>query len=359
MAGCIGAAVALRWFVGRRIAHIATGEQRRKLFPIEVTLCPGAQLILDAKDIQVKREVHTMPSGFKTFYMVMKPANQTPTHVFVFLHGYSSHADLYMECFAEIVRSGATVLLMDLPGHGRSDGLLTYIPEWWAWVDQIWQFLDVVLPPLRTEDGKQLKVFLSGMSLGGGLTACMAIQRPAFFDGAVLIAPMLFVADEVKPPVIVQNAFRYLLGPFRLSLPVAPAKDMEQFDFRVPEMGAKFTMANPVSMRGCKPRLASALQLAFIFPEWLEANMANMRTPFVIYHGRPDKVTDPNMSQRLYDCASATDKELQLYDGAYHCELICCTPKNAEIIGREFTPEQSQQTEECLKSINQWLLARV
>ena len=75
------------------------------------------------------------------FFHILKPKGKQPTHALVFLHGYSSTGDLYMEFLADLVRrSGAMILLLgpllalkselrvpDLPHHGRSVGLRTQI----------------------------------------------------------------------------------------------------------------------------------------------------------------------------------------------------------------------------------------
>ena len=50
--------------------------------------------------------------------------------------GYMGSGDLYLHFVAEWARRGALVLCPDLPGHGRSDGMLTYIPDWWVRRDQ-------------------------------------------------------------------------------------------------------------------------------------------------------------------------------------------------------------------------------
>ena len=131
----------------------------------------------------------------------------------VFFHGYTSHTDMYLESVCLLVQQGAIVLLFDLPSHGRSDGIFAYIPDWWLWCDQIWELLDTIVPPARQQGAKPLPVFGMGFSLGGGLTTCLAVQRPTFFDGFVAVAPMLMVSDDIKPPYVVQQIFRFLLVP--------------------------------------------------------------------------------------------------------------------------------------------------
>jgi len=40
--------------------------------------------------------------------------------------------------------------------------------------------------------------------------------------------------------------------------------------------------------------------------------------PLLILHGAADKVTDPLVSQFLYEKASSKDKTLRIYEGGYH-----------------------------------------
>ena len=43
--------------------------------------------------------------------------------------------------------------------------------------------------------------------------------------------------------------------------------------------------------------------------------------PLLILHGKEDKVTDPSVSQALYEKANSRDKKLNLYTDAYHALL--------------------------------------
>jgi acylglycerol lipase len=44
-------------------------------------------------------------------------------------------------------------------------------------------------------------------------------------------------------------------------------------------------------------------------------------SPLLILHGAADQVTDPHVSEFLYEMASTQDKTLKLYEGAYHSIL--------------------------------------
>lgn len=49
--------------------------------------------------------------------------------------------------------------------------------------------------------------------------------------------------------------------------------------------------------------------------------MLQVSSPLLILHGEADTVTDPLVSQLLYEKASSKDKTLKLYQDAYHCIL--------------------------------------
>jgi len=44
-------------------------------------------------------------------------------------------------------------------------------------------------------------------------------------------------------------------------------------------------------------------------------------SPLLILHGAADKLTDPLVSQFLYEKASTNDKTIKLYEDGYHCIL--------------------------------------
>lgn len=335
------------------ISHIDTGEQRRELYPLDVPLTSGAKQVMNATDLQLKRRMATLEDGTEVFYQCIRPKKKAVTHVCIFLHGYMASSDLYLHFLAELARHGALVLCPDLPGHGRSDGELTYVPDWWAWVDTIWEAIDFMV---KEEVSGKLPIFVSGGSLGGGLSVCLCLQRPTFFRGAVLMCPMLTVSDEVKPPWIVQQFFKYVVAPLMPSWPITPSVEVTTLDFRIPEHGSQVNDRNPLSMQGLKPRLGTGREFGFTYPDWLDGHMSEMQTPFIILHGNADKVTDPATSQKLYAEAVAKDKALKLYDGVYHAELFCCMPGSFE--GIEWTNEEMAATRRCLEDAAAWMKQR-
>ncbi|KAJ6771996.1 PHOSPHOLIPASE-RELATED [Salix koriyanagi] len=67
-------------------------------------------------------------------------------------------------------------------------------------------------------------------------------------------------------------------------------------------------------------RLKTAVELLNATKD-IEKQVEKVSSPLLILHGAADKVTDPLVSQFLYQKASSKDKTLKLYEGAYHSIL--------------------------------------
>lgn len=256
-------------------------------------------------------------------------------------------------CFClPFVRDGALVVLLDLPCHGRSDGLFLHLPDWWAWVAEVWQAIELIVQTLPA----QLPLFAVGPSMGGGLAATLCLQRPTFFTGLVLVCPMLAISEDIKPHWVVQWVFVNILARLFPKWPLSPSKELAHKNLRDKEQGSRM-MEGPLRLPvGVKPRLSSAKALGFTFPDWMKTQFANMHTPFLVIHSHQDQVTDGAVSQRFHDEAPAGDKTLLMYEGAFHAEFLCCLDASQEI-GR-FTVEQCDVTRRCQEDVLAWLQQR-
>jgi hypothetical protein len=47
----------------------------------------------------------------------------------------------------------------------------------------------------------------------------------------------------------------------------------------------------------------------------ISSSLSEFDAPFLVLHGKEDRVTDPKLSQALYDESKSKDKTIKLYDG--------------------------------------------
>ncbi len=167
--------------------------------------------------------------------------------------------------------------------------------------------------------------------MGGGIATAIAIQHPNLFAGLILVCPMLFLSDEMKPRKIVTDFLQNVLAPLVPTWPITPSKNTNLFAYRDPEQCQKYVQnPDPLGMHGLKPRVATAVAMAITWPDWLTKHMCRLTTPLFLLHGDSDRVCDPVLSKRLYDAANISDKTLKYIEGAHHLELLSCTPGRGE-----------------------------
>ncbi|MCX7023700.1 MAG: alpha/beta hydrolase [Spirochaetes bacterium] len=124
----------------------------------------------------------TVPGGAKVFAQVFSPRDAVGTVVFV--HGYLKHSAYARDIAAFFVRKGYRAVLMDLPGHGFSDGERGVITDFSDYSDALRAVLDAV------KDGGPL--YVAGHSTGGA-TAIDLVERGLAGDVAAiaLFAPLV------------------------------------------------------------------------------------------------------------------------------------------------------------------------
>ncbi|KAJ9540934.1 hypothetical protein OSB04_027440 [Centaurea solstitialis] len=253
--------------------------------------------------------------GLEIFSKTWLPEKQAPKAVICFCHGYGDTITFFFEGIArKLASSGFAVLAMDFPGFGLSEGLHGFIPSFKRLVDDVIEHYSKIKenPELR-----DLPRFLMGESMGGAVALKVHLKQPEFWNGAILVAPMCKIADDVVPPWAVKQ---FLIGVAKV-LPkskLVPQKDLADMAFRDPKK-KPLTSYNVIAYKD-RPRLGTALELLNTTQE-IESQLEKVSLPLLILHGKADIVTDPSVSKTLYEKAKSKDKKLNLYDDGYHALL--------------------------------------
>jgi acylglycerol lipase len=91
------------------------------------------------------------------------------------------------ETGTRLARAGYAAYGVDYEGHGKSEGLQGYIPDFDVLVADVDAFfVSIVASTTNTE----LPRFLLGESMGGAVALLVHRTRPSYWTGAVLVAPM-------------------------------------------------------------------------------------------------------------------------------------------------------------------------
>ncbi|XP_062209357.1 caffeoylshikimate esterase-like [Phragmites australis] len=250
--------------------------------------------------------------GVQLFTCGWLPAAASPKALVFLCHGYGMECSSFMKaCGVRLAAAGYGVFGMDYEGHGKSAGARCYIRSFRRLVDDCYCFFKSICD---LEEYRNKSRFLYGESMGGAVALLLHRKDPAFWDGAVLVAPMCKISEKVKPhPLVIA-----LLTQVEDVIPkwkIVPTKDVIDAAFKDPVKREKIRRNKLIYQD--KPRLKTALEMLRT-SMYIEDSLSQVKLPFFVLHGEADTVTDPEVSRALYERAASVDKTIQLYPGMWH-----------------------------------------
>lgn len=249
--------------------------------------------------------------------------------IILLCHGYAVDSSSYFNYTAsKLAETGYAVFGLDYEGHGKSEGLKAYIKDMNNIVDDLLAYFDGIR---GKEEYSTKPKFLVGESMGGAIALLIHRKEPAAWNGAVLLAPMCKIGEEVQPPPVVKAVLTKLAYVFP-TWPIVPGKDVISAANRDPVKREKIR-SSPTTYKS-KPRLLTAVNLLNV-SEDLARRLDEVTLPFLLLHGEADTVTSPAISKELYDKAKSTDKTFNLYPGLWHSLTEGELDENVEIVFKD------------------------
>jgi acylglycerol lipase len=235
----------------------------------------------------------------------------------IIYHGFLAHGLYPTVRYAaeKLVSECYSVIAVDLPGHGQSEGLRGYLPN----VEELLQIgvdiAEYAKSLLSSDNEDEKRLFLIGSSLGGAMALSVAHRMQSRVAGIILLAPMLRLpVDGVK---------RYLLQSLAYVLPtwqVIPSSSTDpKQQYRDP-MKRKECEDDLGAVSGRTIRIGSAstcVELA----NGINEHFAEVTCPFLVMVADEDVVVDPQGSVDFYEQAGSEDKTIKRY-AALH-GLLC------------------------------------
>mmetsp|Transcript_29039 Transcript_29039/g.54557 ORF Transcript_29039/g.54557 Transcript_29039/m.54557 type:complete len:428 (-) Transcript_29039:502-1785(-) len=300
-----------------------SGASRRYMlhkFMNEDPVAIRRQQSFPTEDVELTSSYWTNSRGLLLHTNIMVPRNQEVKAVVCFCHGYVDNptwSKLPELSKFLVKKSGLALIMVEHEGHGRSDGTLGLIKDWDVIMNDAHEYFQETAGNFFPT--KQL--FLMGESLGGAMAYTMIQKYPESYSGVVFLCPMCKIADDMMPPEFVVKLGRKLAGPTGTAtllgfLPIAPSKgDLIKFSFKLEEKRKVLTRQPAVFKR--QPRMATAREMLDVTKR-ISESLSTFDAPFLVQHGLSDRVTDPKLSQALYDEACSKDKTIKLYEGMWH-----------------------------------------
>ena len=228
-----------------------------------------------------------------------------PIAVLIIVHGIAEHSGRYSNLVNYFVPKGYAVYSFDLRGHGKSDGIRSYVEHFSYYLDDLKIFYDKV-----REENKNAKVFLVGHSMGSTIVLAYAVEHQSELNGLIVSGTTLKAGASVSKASILMAKILSVL---------------------VPKMGVASLDANLISRDKAvvdayihdplvytgklRARWGAELLKTMIK---LQSKISELSLPILIMQGSADRISDPSSSKMLFDGVGSKDKTMKLYDGFYH-----------------------------------------
>jgi lysophospholipase len=245
----------------------------------------------------------TAADGVRLFVRQYRPANFDGRRTVLWCHGIGEHGGRQEHVIREFQSRGWQVIIPDLRGHGRSEGIRADVAKFETYLsdfDQIVQEFD--LHPRRTA--------LFGHSFGGLIMTRWMQTRSHSWAALAMSAPLFGIAKPIA-------TWKWWLGHLlayiapRTHLPTGLREDNMSAD---PEFQAK-RRADPLIQHAVTVRWFFAMQAALK----LAHRDAGKRTlPILILQGTADQTTDPRMPEEWLRTTGSADTRLITYFDGLH-----------------------------------------
>ncbi|MFT3765601.1 MAG: alpha/beta hydrolase [Minicystis sp.] len=235
--------------------------------------------------------------------------------VVLIVPGFNSHSGYYLWTAQQLTAAGFAVYAVDLRGRGHSDGERFYVESFGDYVSDV-----EGLAKLARAQDPGLPVFLLGHSAGGVVSCVYALEHQSELAGLICES----FAHQVPAPDFV---LAVLKGISHLA-PHAHVLKLDNRDFSRDQGVVDAMNSDPLIADETQPTKTVAEMVRA--DERLKKEFPLITLPIFILHGTEDKATKPSGSQLFFDTAGATDKTIELYEGAFH-DLLNDTDKQQVI----------------------------
>ncbi len=231
-----------------------------------------------------------------------------PKGAVLLTHGYGEHSGRYDEVVAGWTARGLLVATWDLRGHGHSEGPRGHVAHFSDYVRDAIELLDALDADVAWHAASPPVVF--GHSLGGLITAHVALAAPGRMRGVALSSPFFGLALSVPAAKRIAGRLMSRLVP-TFGLPTG----LKGADLTHDEAIAHAYDVDPLGVKNATARWfteATAAQ-AEAFERAPE-----LRLPLLCLHGGADKVASVEASEAFVARASSKDKRHERIAGRYH-----------------------------------------
>ncbi|MDO8520431.1 MAG: lysophospholipase, partial [Deltaproteobacteria bacterium] len=225
--------------------------------------------------------------------------------VLIFVHGLNEHSGRYSNPIGYFSKRGYTIYAFDQRGHGKSDGLRSFIDDISTYLKDLNAFTEDVR---KAEKGK--RIFMVGHSMGGQVLINFLARYAPPIAGFVTSSANIRMALKIPwfKKLMALKLARFIP---RFALP-------NEIDPKWISRDAEVVRAykrDPLVSKNITLGLACALMRN---QEKIIGLARRIKIPALILHAGDDHICDAKGSEEFFHHLKSDDKDLKIYEGFYH-----------------------------------------
>jgi alpha-beta hydrolase superfamily lysophospholipase len=214
--------------------------------------------------------------------------------------GLAEHYGRYDHVAAATTRAGFETTLVELRGHGGSEGKRGHVDAWSRYEDDLRAAAAHIGGPF----------YLVAHSMGGLVALSALLSEPGLARGVVLSNPLLGVAVQAPP---LKLAAAQALSKVLPRLSLSNELDVEAI-CRDPDVVRAYRQ-DPKVYSTITPRWYTEASAAM---ERVHAAAGNFKAPLLMLLGTGDRICDHQRAAAFYEAYGGADKSLCRFEGYYH-----------------------------------------
>lgn len=245
--------------------------------------------------------------GNKFFYQNYKAEN--PRGILVIVHGLNDHSSRYDHVAKYFQKNNFNVYTYDQRGHGKSEGLRSYIDKFSTYINDLNYFINEVILPKESN----LDLHLLGHSMGGQISINYIATKDHPVKSLITSGANIKVAVSIpKLKKFTVEKLNYLFPKLKLPNELDP-----KLVCRNEEVVNEY-IKDPYCFKFIRANLA----IEMLKNQDIIMDLAHkIEIPTLMLHGREDHLASPQGSIDFFDQVKSKNKKLIIYDHLYH-ELL-------------------------------------
>lgn len=227
-----------------------------------------------------------------------------PKACLVFVHGLNEHSGRYQNPL-KYFKKDYNIYLFDQRGHGKSDGLRSYVDNFNTYLKDLQSFIDLV-----SKKEQKRKIFLIGHSMGGQVVLNYVAKYSHNLSGFMTSSPNIQTA--IKIPLlkkVIGLQLAKILPKFKLPNEIDNA--LISHDSSIVQSYADDPLVSQSVSLGL-------VREVFKNQEKILSLASQTHLPALMMHSGDDKICHVDGSKKYFRKLASKDKTLKIYKGFYH-----------------------------------------